>query len=306
MFVELFGLARRLAEEWRGQRASLAELDLTAFDWDYVAVQSCGGGFQPLGLIAGDVCVRSMDDWLRLKPLFAFREERIDWNEVQRAQAAQADGVLIVASIPAAGDIVGRLMGVDTGAGEPEVVGAIVQTVAETAYQVLERISGRVVIDQVSLHERWAGPGEVGQQVKRLTGLLAERGTGIVQQHATGDIMPMLEELLGCGVNSVLPVGSAGVVDIVQIRRRFGRRMATVGGIDAQILRQGKSAIRGELERKLLPALAKQGGVVFGLDQPIPAGVPLEHYRYYVDTARDILGLPPRMAEKQGWRPMAF
>jgi hypothetical protein len=36
MFSELFGPLVGLSQEWTAQGASREELDLTAFDWDYV------------------------------------------------------------------------------------------------------------------------------------------------------------------------------------------------------------------------------------------------------------------------------
>ena len=40
------------------------------------------------------------------------------------------------------------------------------------------------------------------------------------------------------------------------------------------------------------------------LDHLIPNGVSLENYRYYVNTGRELLGLPPITGE--GWDRMAF
>ncbi len=45
-------------------------------------------------------------------------------------------------------------------------------------------------------------------------------------------------------------------------------------------------------------------GAVFGLDHRIPNGTPLADYRYYVRTAREILGLDP--TPPPGWARMAF
>ena len=50
MFVELFGPLIGLEQEWRSQGASENELDMTAFDWDYVPVVDCGGN---TGLFGG-------------------------------------------------------------------------------------------------------------------------------------------------------------------------------------------------------------------------------------------------------------
>ncbi len=71
------------------------------------------------------------------------------------------------------------------------------------------------------------------------------------------------------------------------------------------MLRGTKADIRRELEYKLQPTM-REGGTVFGLDHRIPNGTPLEHYRYYVDLGREILGLPPRDGRSKGWRRMAF
>jgi len=56
MFVELFGLMVGLDREWSAQGATDDELNLVAFDWDYVPVVQCGGvtglfgGTQPITL----------------------------------------------------------------------------------------------------------------------------------------------------------------------------------------------------------------------------------------------------------------
>ena len=46
------------------------------------------------------------------------------------------------------------------------------------------------------------------------------------------------------------------------------------------------------------------GGTVFAIDHLIPNGVSLENYRYYVNTGRELLGLPPGSGE--GWERLAF
>ncbi len=47
MLCELFGLLVGVETEWQSQGASPAEIDLTAFDWDYVPYVECGGNTGP-------------------------------------------------------------------------------------------------------------------------------------------------------------------------------------------------------------------------------------------------------------------
>lgn len=58
-----------------------------------------------------DFPVRAMEDWLKLKPLFTFREERIDWDAVDTVDAAQRQRILVVGRIPGEFDAARELMG---------------------------------------------------------------------------------------------------------------------------------------------------------------------------------------------------
>lgn len=49
MFVELFGPLIGLEDEWRAQGATEDEINLTAFDWDYVPIVDFGGYPLPRG-----------------------------------------------------------------------------------------------------------------------------------------------------------------------------------------------------------------------------------------------------------------
>ena len=93
----------------------------------------------------------------------------------------------------------------------------------------------------------------------------------------------------------------AGVDGIVTSNPR--ERLAMLGGIDKHVIRRSKEEIRAELEYKLQPAM-REGGMVFGLDHRIPNGTPIDNYRYYVRTAREILGLDPN--PEPAWQRMAF
>jgi hypothetical protein len=48
------------------------------------------------------------------------------------------------------------------------------------------------------------------------------------------------------------------------------------------------------------------GGIVFGLDHRIPNGTPLENYIYYVDLAREKLGMGDFRTAEPSWGRMAF
>ncbi len=353
MFVELFGPLIGLEDEWRVQGATQEELELMAFDWDYVPVVDCGGktglfGGYPKRIIEDtseyliekdelgrtiklckgmatialplDFPVKDMDDWQKVKPFFTFNEKRIDWNAVEHAQKMQANGALVVANIPGAFDMPRQLMGEENACLcyylEPELMHDMLQTFSDTAFEVLQRISEKLVIDQLSVHEDLAGksgslvgPPQIETFIKpyfrRIWTLLSSRGTKIFDMDTDGNVNSVLDAFLDCGLNSMHPMEPAAGMDSVTVRKKYGTRLAIRGGIDKHVLRQDKVAIRKELEYKM-QSLMQQGGIAFGLDHRIPNGTPLENYRYYVNVGRELLGLLPLSSGSKGWQRMAF
>ena len=351
MFSELFGLLVGLDKEWVAQGATPEEIDLIAFDWDYVPYVECGGQTGLLGapitihedaetLVQRDALGRTLklckatatvplpldfplktaDDWPRLKPLFEFGEARIDWRAVEAARERQREGELVVGRIPGGWDIARELMGEElactTYYDDPGLMHDILQTIARTAEQVFERVTEKVTIDQLFVHEDMAGrsgplvgPAQVRDFIapyyRRAWDVVSGRGTRLFNLDSDGNIGPIIAPLMEGGVNAVHPMEPSAGMDIVALRKEYGTRLALLGGIDKHVLRRGKEEIRRELEYKMQP-LMQQGGTVFGLDHRIPNGTPLENYRYYVALGRELLGLPPLDGRCKGWGRMGF
>ncbi|MBW2063675.1 MAG: hypothetical protein JRJ03_01960 [Deltaproteobacteria bacterium] len=69
-------------------------------------------------------------------------------------------------------------------------------------------------------------------------------------------------------------------MDYRDLRREFGRDLRLIGGIDLDVLRLDKEAIKKEVYEKVPPLLEK-GGFVPLADGRVRADVPLENYIYY-------------------------
>lgn len=76
-------------------------------------------------------------------------------------------------------------------------------------------------------------------------------------------------------------------MDYRDLRQEFGRDLRLIGGIDVDAVRQGKEAIRQEIEEKVPPLLA-DGGYVPLADGRIRQDVPFENYIYYRQLLMDI------------------
>lgn len=352
MFVELFGTLIGLDEEWKIQGASKDEIEMTGFDWDYVPYVMCGGntdifgGIEPkiieetdeyilsidelgrkMKLLKGfatvpiplDNPIKDMDSWLKIKHLYQFNENRINKEQLEKAKYEQKNGVLVLASIPGGFDLPRQLLGEEQLCyayfEQPELIKDILDTASKTSYEVLDRISDEVVIDQLSVHEDMAGksgpmvgPNIVEEFIKpyylKTWKMLKEKGSTIFSQDSDGNMNPVIDEFLECGLTEMFPMEPGSSMDIVDVRKKYGNKLVLKGGINKYVIKEGKEAIRKELEYKMQPLMQK-GGVIFGLDHRIPNGTPLEYYRYYSKLGREILGIEP-IHNKKGWLRQAF
>lgn len=353
MFVELFGPLIGLDEEWRKQGATEDEINMLAFDFDYVPIVGCGGktgaihtfepkiiqetndhiisrdylgrtvklpkGFATIALPM-DFPVKDMDSWLKIKHMFTFSEERINWEQVEAAKKMQEkEGAVVVAGMEGGWDLPRELFGEENACiayyEDPELMEDIMATITDTTFQVLDRISDKLQIDNLIVHEDMAGksgpligPNLVRQYInpyyRKIWDMLSSKGTKLFSQDSDGNMEAVIDAFLEAGVNIMYPAEPAAGMDVVALRQKYGNKLAFKGGIDKHVLRKSKEDIRRELEYKMQP-LMQQGGMVFGLDHRIPNGTPLENYRYYVNTAREILNLGP-IDGKKGWARQAF
>ncbi|MFO7636668.1 MAG: uroporphyrinogen decarboxylase family protein [Clostridia bacterium] len=267
-----------------------------------------------------DYPVKDMDDWLKVKPLYEYSPLRIDWDMVERAKEEQARGVLVVAAMPGGFDLPRQLMGEEELCyayyEQQELLHDILETAGNTAMRVFEEVSDHVVIDQLSVHEDMAGksgpligPALIDSFIKdyylKIWKMLESKGSSIFSQDSDGYMNPVIQTFMDCGVNQMYPNEPGSGMDIVEVRKKYGNALSLKGGINKYVLKEGREAIRKELEYKMQP-LMRQGGVVFGMDHRIPNGTPIENYRYYVALGREILGIEPLDGKRKGWMRQAF
>jgi len=336
LFTEIWGPIIGLKEEWAAQGASPAELDLSAFTYrrpmnggvpvntgwlggceeeileetdEYIIardrmgrrVKLCKGKATiPLPL---DYPVKDMDDWLRVKPHYAFSEERFTEGWEETARAHRKAGRVVTVSIPGGFDQPRQLLGEEALCvafyEQPELVHDILATIGDTAFRVLERVSARVPIDQLGVHEDMAGksgplagPRQVREFIqpyyRKIWDMLRDRGARLFSQDSDGNMESVIPAFLDAGINLMYPMEPAAGMDIVKTRKQYGTRLAFMGGIDKHVLRRSREEIVAELEYKI-PPMVRAGGCLLGLDHRIPNGTPLAHYRFYIEKAWEII-----------------
>lgn len=245
-------------------------------------------------------------------------EDRTAWPEYQkRLQPDPArlpenlDEIIAVASSGGrpvgitTGSMIGFLrnwMGVENLAyachDDPEMIGEFVDTSATLVCWMLDQILPKVKVDigwhwedicfrsgplvSPSIFRKYIAPG-----YERISRKLQSYGCDLHALDCDGKVDDLVPIWLDSGVNVMFPI-EIGVwnADPMAFRRRYGRDLRVIGGIDKLVLEKGPDAIDAEIERR--KPLMADGGFVPLPDHVITPGTSLDNYKYYLEAIREL------------------
>ena len=121
--------------------------------------------------------------------------------------------------------------------------------------------------------------------VSRLGDFLREHGIDF-WLHCDGAVDLLTDHFVESGVQVLNPLEVKAGMDAVALRRRYGKRLAFFGGIDATKMFGPQDALQRELERKV--PLAWDGGYIMHSDHSCPPEVSYARYCWMLATAREI------------------
>jgi uroporphyrinogen decarboxylase len=176
-------------------------------------------------------------------------------------------------------------------AAEPVLADAVMDRVEEYLWERTRRIldAGKGLMDMMEYND------DVGSQKgmlmspdlwrKRIKPRMRRfielcKGYGVrVRYHSCGSIRPIIPDLIEIGVDVLNPIQTAAVdMDLVSLKREFGRDLTFNGGIDTeQIYRH---------VRQVLQEVAEDGGYILAPSHVFQPDVPLENVLAVYDAAR--------------------
>jgi uroporphyrinogen decarboxylase len=116
---------------------------------------------------------------------------------------------------------------------------------------------------------------------KRLAGFFRERGLPVVY-HTDGDVRAVIPLLIEAGMTCLQPLEAKANMDLFDLKREYGDRLAFMGGIDFEAISKGEAAMVEEIKSKV--GRGKEGGgYIYHSDHSVPPKVSLEEYRKVLD-----------------------
>ena len=130
---------------------------------------------------------------------------------------------------------------------------------------------------------------KVGPHYKRITDLVKRHGIGIISLDCDGMIDALIPTWIANGVNTMFPieVGTWGA-SIEPWRKKYGRELRGVGGMDKKIFARDFAAVDTEIER--LRRLVDLGGFIPCPDHRIADDAKWDNVRYYCDHMHEVFG----------------
>jgi len=121
--------------------------------------------------------------------------------------------------------------------------------------------------------------------VKAIVGLCHDAGLPVIY-HGCGNVNRIFEDFIELGVDAYNPLEAKAGLDVVDLRRRFGHRIAFCGNMDAGLWANGT---RQQLRRAVLTKLnaAKGGGYIFQSDHSVPDNVSPANYEFVLNLVRE-------------------
>jgi len=179
------------------------------------------------------------------------------------------------------------------------LIEACLDFLTEHAIRVLTPAMEAVTFDFYYIHEDMSyknGPLVSPEMFRRLflphyrrfIDFLRRHGVKIVLVDTDGDCELLLPLFIEAGVDGFGPVERAAEMDPLDIRRKFGKAVCMVGGVDKREIAKGKAEIDAEVTR--LAPLIEEGGFIPTIDHAIPPDVSLANFEYYLSVKRQVLG----------------
>lgn len=182
---------------------------------------------------------------------------------------------------------------------DPALVHETLDYMADYHIRAIERITQHVTADFVFFSEPIAynrGPvispkmflDFVIPRYKRVIEAVKRHGIDVIILRTSGNVMSLLPHCIEAGINVMWATETVrSGMDYLQVRERFGRSLALIGGINAEALTRDKKAIEEEITRKVRPLLS-QGGYIPVIDNRPRSGIPLSNFEYYRELIRNL------------------
>lgn len=105
--------------------------------------------------------------------------------------------------------------------------------------------------------------------------------------HTDGQIMPILDQLIGLGAHCLQSIDPMAGVDIAEVKRLTYGHLALMGNVQCNLLQDGSREAIRDSALYCLEHASPGGGYIFSTSNTIFPGMPLQNYLYMLQVFRE-------------------
>jgi len=110
--------------------------------------------------------------------------------------------------------------------------------------------------------------------------ILKKYGCKVIILDSDGYIGELIPLWIEGGINCTIPVEIAAGNNLIEYRKKFGKNMAYIGGIDKRKIAKGGEILKKEMD-DIIPFLIKDGGYIPSCDHGVPPDISWENFVEY-------------------------
>lgn len=124
---------------------------------------------------------------------------------------------------------------------------------------------------------------------RKITDFLRSKGVDTIMVDSDGNINELIPLWLEGGINGFYPLEVQSGMDVLKLRKKYGKDIFMMGGLDKRVLAKDEKAIKEEVMSRVLPLIEK-GGYIPMTDHGVPPDVSFNNICYFVKLLKQILG----------------
>ncbi|MGQ9629362.1 MAG: uroporphyrinogen decarboxylase family protein [bacterium] len=113
---------------------------------------------------------------------------------------------------------------------------------------------------------------------------LHKKGVKVIY-HSHGNITELFDELVQIGFDAINPLDPSDYIDLADVKRKYGDKVALYGGISKHIGRMSKKEIREHIRDRIQTGGPE--GFILGNAGGIPLEMPIENFNYYIEVVEE-------------------
>ena len=121
---------------------------------------------------------------------------------------------------------------------------------------------------------------------KKVTELLRNNGVGTICLDCDGNTEDLIPIWLESGINCILPLEVAADMNPLKLRKKYGKNLTLVGGIDKRELAKNKKEI--DIQVKIVKDLISHGGYFVYSDHHLPPDISYENLVYFINEVNKL------------------